>query len=199
MPMMYNYTPIDKSAKTTAKTIGISICNHEQYAGGDLLKQTKRNSYFKQLIDLLIKQTNYTLKVFIINGNESFGDTDPTNELLAAVDPKRYSIYPYTPNIKSTWDEISRCDFMISTRLHASIFACYANVPFVLIEYHRKCSDFLDDVGQHQALRVMDGEISPSETLQEVVRHLETPYIAPKKLTETIDRSLLNFTQTLEK
>jgi polysaccharide pyruvyl transferase WcaK-like protein len=198
MPMMYNHTPQNITSQSSAKTIGISICNYEQYTGGDLLKQTKRNSYFKELVRLLIKQTNYNLKVFIINGNESFGDTKATNKLLAGVDPKRYSIYPYTPNIKSTWDEISRCDFMISTRLHASIFACYANVPFVLIEYHRKCSDFLDDVGQHQALRVMDGETSPGQTLQEVIRHLEMPYTAPKRITETIDRALLNFTQTLE-
>ena len=27
--------------------------------------------------------------------------------------------------------------------------------------------------------------------------NIQTPYIAPKRLTETIDRSLLNFTQTL--
>lgn len=197
MPMMYKHTPLKVSTKATAKTIGISICNYEQYTGGNLSRQTKRNDYFKQLVDLLIAQTNYNLKVFIINGNNSFGDTNATNKLLEGVDPKRYKTYPYTPNIKSTWDEISTCDFMISTRLHASIFACYAGVPFVLIEYHRKCSDFLDDVGQHPRLRVMDGEISPTETLQQIIEHIEMPYTAPKRIKETIDRSLLNFTQTI--
>ena len=122
-----------------------------------------------------------------------------SNELMDGISKERFSIIPYFGNVKKTWDEISKCNLMISTRLHASIFACYANVPFILIEYHKKCSDFLNDVGQQEEYRVYDADVSPKETLNIVINILKNNYNKPSNLLETIALSKKNFTETLLK
>ena len=118
--------------------------------------------------------------MFIINGNKTFGDHKATNQLIKDIDSNRVTIVPYLSNVQETWNEISSCNLMISTRLHASIFACYAQVPFFLIEYHEKCSDFLSDVGQDESYRVYDAQVSPSSLLQKVNEILGDSYIKPK-------------------
>jgi len=198
LPIVYNTPKKELKANIVDKNIiGISICNHERYTGGDTKKEVKRNSYFKELVSLLLKNTNAHLNVFIINGNSTFGDLEISNELMSGFNEDRFSIIPYFGNVKKTWDAISRCDLMISTRLHASIFACYSNVPFILIEYHKKCSDFLIDVGQNEEYRVYDADVSPKETLGVVIEILENKYNKPTHLLETIALSQKNFTETL--
>ena len=184
---------------TEKKSIGISICNCESYYGGDLKKEINRNSYFKELVNLIITKTNAHLKVFIINGNSKIGDLKISNELMDGISQERFSIIPYFGNVEKTWDAISKCNLMISTRLHASIFACYANVPFILIEYHKKCSDFLNDIGQQEEYRVYDADVSPKETLNTVINILKNNYNKPTHLLETIALSKKNFTDTLLK
>ena len=42
----------------------------------------------------------------------------------------------------------SRSDLVISMRLHGAVLAYLLGVPFALNEYHQKCTDFCDDIGQ---------------------------------------------------
>ncbi len=179
------------------KTIGISICNYERYTGGDLEKERKRNSYFKQLIELLAKNTDANFKVFIINGNLKTGDWQISQELIENIDKKRIEIIPYLGNVEKTWNEILTCNLMISTRLHASIFACYANVPFMLLEYHKKCTDFLNDVGQSEKYRLYDAAVALDEIVPIIQEVLAGSYKAPLYRVETIALSKRNFTQTI--
>lgn len=197
LPLVYESSSQSVNIDKTQKNIGISICNYESYVGGDLKQETKRNLFFKELLNLILENTNVHLKVFIINDNPKVGDMKVTQELLEGVDKKRFTILPCSGNVKKTWDQISSCDLMISTRLHASIFACYSKIPFILLEYHRKCSDFLDDVGQDEMFRVYDAEKSPQEVLQTVEQVLNNDYKKPTNVQDTIDRSMLNFTKTI--
>lgn len=198
LPSVYETESLPKQANSTQKTIGISICNYERYKGGDRAKETHRNRFFKRVVQELLQQEDVFLKVFIINGNDTIGDKDATQELLQGIDAHRYEVVPYSGNVENTWHQIERCDFMLSTRLHAGIFACYAQVPFVLIEYHRKCSDFLTDVGQPEALRVYDAEKDPLLVAHTILNTIEENYEPPKNLLETIARSKRNFTETLK-
>lgn len=197
LPSVYQAESLPKQTMRTQKTIGISICNYERYKGGDLSKEKHRNHFFKLVVHELLQQENVLLKVFIINGNEAIGDMEATQELLQGIDANRYTIVPYSRNVETTWRNIETCDFMLSTRLHASIFACYAKVPFVLIEYHRKCSDFLTDVGQADDLRVYDAEKDPKQIAHTILETIQTNYTAPKNISKTIEKSKRNFTKTL--
>jgi polysaccharide pyruvyl transferase WcaK-like protein len=194
LPFVYENTFEFKAEPDKQPTIGISICNYESYKGGSLFKEQNRNAFFKEVIDLIAKHTNAHFKVFIINGNKKFGDHEATNQLIKDIDSNRVTIVPYLSNVEETWNEVKNCNLMISTRLHASIFACYAQIPFLLIEYHEKCSDFLSDVGQDESYRVYDGQVSPSSVLQKVNGILGGSYIKPKFINETIALSAKNFT-----
>lgn len=52
------------------------------------------------------------------------------------------------------WSAIDELDALVAVRLHAAVSAYLTSVPFLLVEYHPKCSDFLDDVRQDAGLRV---------------------------------------------
>lgn len=196
LPKIYGENKIPPNTKNTF-TIGLSICNYERYYQGDLKNEQKRNAYFKELVELLAKDKSVHFKAFIINGNSVFGDTEATHELLRDVSESQHEILPYNPNTHQIWKEIAECDFMLSTRLHASIFACYAAVPFMLFEYHKKCADFLQDVGQAEKYRLYDAETPMDQTLKTINDIRNGYFIAPSRIEETTERSLLNFTQTI--
>ena len=107
-------------------------------------------------------------KTVLYNLNQMIKNINYTKKLIKDIDSNRVTIVPYLSNVQETWNEVSSCNLMISTRLHASIFACYAQVPFFLIEYHKKCSDFLSDVGQDVNYRLYDAEITPKEVLLKI-------------------------------
>lgn len=179
------------------KVIGLSICNYESYTGGDLRKEKKRNDYFKKVVTQLSREKNTRFKIFIINNHHMMGDQKISQELAACLPSDRVEIIPYSFEVKKTWEAIAGCDFMLSTRLHGAIFACYANVPFMLLEYHRKCSDFLGDIAQDEAYRLYDAEKDISETVNTINAILHGEYTPPSAVKHTIERSLKNFTTTL--
>lgn len=199
LPKVYQNLPVAKSKNLDKKVIGLSICNHERYTGGDLSKEKKRNTFFKALVERLAKETDAHFNVFVINGNSHFGDLEISRELVANIDDSRCSVMPYTPNVKEAWDRIAACDLVITTRLHAGIFACYADVPFMMLEYHKKCSDFLADVGQDISYRLYDAEVSVEEILPKIVEILSGIHKKPSNIAETIALSERNFTETIPK
>lgn len=196
LPLVYEENKIPNK-NTSVKTVGLSICNYESYTGGDLSKEQKRNTYFRQLVEQIAQKTDVNFKLFIINGNAKTGDREVSKELMKNIDKNRIEIIPYLGNVEKTWEEIANCDLMISTRLHASIFACYAQVPFMLLEYHKKCSDFLNDVGQNNKYRLFDADVAIDEIFPTIEEILTGKYQAPLHLDETITLSQKNFTHTI--
>lgn len=186
-----------QTTPTSKKTIGISICKYESYTNGDLEREKKRIDYFKDLVEILEKNTEVNFKVFIFNGHPEMGDWKVSKELMSNIDPSRVVVIPYLSNVEKTWQEISSCSMVISTRMHASIFACYAKVPFMLLEYHKKCSDFLDDVGQYEKYRLYDAEADLNTVVPIIEEILNDSYQSPKYLDETVALSKRNFTHTI--
>tara|TARA_R100000306_G_C4379757_1_gene143619 strand:- start:1532 stop:2641 length:1110 start_codon:yes stop_codon:yes gene_type:complete len=186
--------------KTNKKIIGVSICNYESIVGGDLKMEEDRNKYLFYVLKELSKERDIRFRFFIFNGNKRFGDKQITMSYIQKLNSGNnldYEVIEYQSNVRATWDYISGCDFMISVRLHGAIFACYANVPFLLMEYHRKCTDFLKDVGQNEKFLLNSWNYSVStisNTILEVLN--ENNYIIPQNIQETKLRSTWNFTKT---
>src|SRR5690606_9225111 len=133
------------------------------------------------------------------NGNEMVGDKALTLETIIKLAPKSYEIVNYSRNTQDIWRSVADCDFMISTRLHAAIFACFSDTPFMLNEYHRKCSDFLEDVGYDDGYRLFDAEFDVADTSRKILAILNhsNSYIAPKYIAEMKSLALLNFNSIL--
>ncbi len=193
LPECFGEEKIDNNKNR--KTIAVSLCNYESYTSGDIKKEEKRNKFVQDVLKILAENKNIHFKFFIFNGNKSIGDEKLTHEIISKIPTQNISVVPYLNSVKATWDELKSCDFMFSIRLHGSVFACYADIPFILVEYHRKCGDFLEDVGYDSQQRVYDGNVSANETAQNIISCLNGNYKKPIKIQETIERAKLNFTK----
>lgn len=206
LPEVYNEagkTLIDNTT-TRKKTVGISLCNYERYIGGDLTKEKKRNSYILEVLEQLTDDREITFRFFIFNGNPVSGDAELTKDIIEKLSKKEhfnYEIIPYLSNVYETWKKINECNLVFSVRLHAAIFACFGNTPFFLLEYHRKCRDLLDDIGQHNHYRILDGEKEPAVLAHSMLRILNdrSEYINPLHIGQVTERALRNFTETYQK
>lgn len=54
--------------------------------------------------------------------------------------------------------ELSKCNFILGTRLHAGIIAYALNIPFMLVEYHPKCTEFLNTINHKYRYRIHDSK-----------------------------------------
>lgn len=199
LPQIYLNTKTKNA--TTLKRIGVSVCNYERYIkGGNKENETRRNTFIIELLKQLKKNKQFIFRFFIFNGNQKIGDEGLTREIIRnlQLESDRFDIIPYDPVTERTWNLIQDCDTVISTRLHASIFACFAKVPFFLIEYHRKCADFLQDVGQEEKYRLFDAEMNVGTVVEQILSAANGDYDSPKYVNEMQRKAILNFTLTLK-
>jgi len=180
------------------KIIGVSVCPVESLQKQmDIRHEMLRNDMIVELLKKIDAEGNVHFKFYVINGHPVHGDLNISKETIAKVNPKRFELVHYDPNTEETWKSIADCDFMISTRLHAAIFACFANTPFVLNEYHRKCMDFLDDVGYPRSFRLGNSQYSVDTTANQILDVLYHPdaYSFPTEVEEMKNLAYRNFTE----
>lgn len=177
------------------KVIGVSLCNYERYVKGDVVNETRRNKEITALLKQLDKKMeNIIFKFFVINGSPQRGDLPLTQETIQDVAFKNeVKIELYNSNTMSVWNNIAACDFVLTTRLHAGIFACFADTPFMMVEYHKKCTDFLDDVGQPNSYRINDAYFDHDYVLQSIGNILEKEQEIPIHKDMVIRKAELNF------
>ena len=193
----YIYTSNNVKILSEKKVIGISVCPVESISDISKIKNEMiRNTKTVELIKELDKSDNVHFKFLIINGNSLVGDANTTKEIIKRASPKSFEIVEYNKETQKMWNEILSCDFVVSTRLHAAIFACFSGTPFMLNEYHRKCEDFLENVGYDEKLRLFDNQYEPSKIACLILDILNdySNYKHPVKIEEMKDKAKLNFT-----
>lgn len=196
LPEIYGYQE-NLSLNNTQKTIGISVCPFESvHAGENIENEIRRNEQIINLIKSLDKREDILFKFYIINGNNRNGDKTLTQDVIKKAQPKKFTIVDYNRDTQAVWKDVNTCDVVIATRLHAAIFACFGNTPFMLVEYHKKCTDFLIDIGQSDQARIFDAEFEVEEKTDVVLSWLSdrSLYSKPSFLVEKIDQAKLNFT-----
>lgn len=194
LPDIYQYDLSSRRAKKE-KVIGVSVCNYERYTNGDTVNEERRNAAIVSLLKELDNRVNVTFHFFVINGSPNRGDAALTKETVTKVAFKnKVEIIDYNPNVRTVWEGIANCDFVLTTRLHAGIFACFANTPFMLVEYHQKCKDFLGDVGQPSCYRLDDARFEPENVIGSIQKLLEEEtWNLPLNRQAMIDKAYLNF------
>lgn len=185
-----------KSLDKHKKVIGISVCPVESIQNShNIHNEYRRNKKTIELIKQLDKLDKIHFRFFVINGHPISGDLKLTNEIISLANPKSFEIVNYQKKTKTMWDKVSSCDFVISTRLHAAIFACFSNTPFMLNEYHRKCTDFLETIEFEEKLRLYDSEY---DTKNKAILILDiinnTHRLNLTNYQHLIDKAKLNFT-----
>lgn len=193
LPDIYGITKNKINSKN--KTIGISLCNYERYINGDLKNESRRNLEVTNLLKRIDNELNINFKFFIINGNLAKGDKELTYETIKKINFKnKVEIEEYNHSTEQVWNQISCCDFVITTRLHAGIFACFSDTPFMMIEYHKKCTDFLNDVNQHNDYRLNDADFDQDNIVDSIINTLnQSNIILPSLKIKMKEKALLNF------
>ncbi len=197
LPEVYKDIPFNKEHNfENKKIIGISICPVESITNKNFIeKEEQRNKKIQELIKKLNSlHDNLIFRFFIINGHKNIGDENLTKKMIENLGIHNYEIVPYQNKVYDIWASIKNCDFMIATRLHAAIMAAYADVPFILNEYHQKCTDFVKDIGQNEAFIVGDADYNFNNLISSISGILleESKYNLTNK-EETQQLSLKNF------
>jgi len=71
------------------------------------------------------------------------------DELFARQTMKGLSVsqYSYTTKLETVARRVRSCDLFLGTRYHAHVFALANCVPFLSVQYARKCEEMQDDLG----------------------------------------------------
>ncbi|MDY0271262.1 MAG: polysaccharide pyruvyl transferase family protein [Advenella sp.] len=196
LPKVYS-TNTHITQKKEKKIIGISVCPFESISDPkNIANEIKRNKMLCQLLQAIDNEENIHFKFFIINGHKKIGDYSLTKNIIHLSKLNSFEIIPYQKETRLMWNEIKSCNFIISTRLHAAIFACFADIPFMLNEYHRKCEDFLETIGYEESYRLYNSEYSIKEKSQIILEILNNKnYIIPHAKDLAIKNAELNFTK----
>lgn len=141
--------------KKHSRTLGVSVCRYESLAGGDVGQEQLRNvAIFDGVSDFVIKH-NFNVKILVLNSNDYMGDFSLSKKLYDYLycNGVTAEIVEHVNPVESL-SHIAECEVFFSVRLHGAIAAYLLSVPFVLVEYHEKCRDFLDYIGFNSENRI---------------------------------------------
>jgi polysaccharide pyruvyl transferase WcaK-like protein len=159
--------------KKPQKLLGVSLCHYERYSSKNLENEERRESEILKVLNELKKNLEIKFRFFIMNGNSDTGDKEVTNNIVERLElePDRFEIKKYNTDTLQTVADIHDCNVMFTVRLHGAIFAASQNIPSLLIEYHKKCSDYLTDIGVAEEWRIGDMQ-SPLSRIVTIINTL---------------------------
>lgn len=131
------------------------------------------------------------IRVFVLNTHPDNGDIAVSDMFIAMLSASDVEYERVTSQIGplKVWESIAGCSSMISHRLHGAIAAYLAAVPFYLLEYHQKCTVFLDDIGVNRSKT----ESSLPAITEEIVRSLHTASSPKVSISEYRSKAMDNF------
>ena len=161
----------DYRRKNELKRVGLIHCPYETVRGLDAEYEIERDKNYMRLASLLAKQSSLQeIVVIVLNGHHSDGDNAKANDIINNLKGLNANVkltkQSYTDNPVLLLEAIEKLDFVITTRLHGAIFSHITQTPFVLFEYHRKCTDWLNEIGSPSEMRINDGSVTDSQFLK---------------------------------
>jgi len=196
LPRIYDNPDEQVPLKERKPIIGVSVRHYERHFGMSLENEERRE---KLLLETLRKTANVvdiTVRLFTFNAHPRKGDVEVMKYFAESVGEfASTEVVPYSNDPELMWQKVSQCDGFLAVRLHAGIFAAAARVPLLMVEYHKKCSDFLDDLGWPAQRRIGDFEVSSDRASKILIELLSAKQdYSQTNLDSLIDRAELNFT-----
>lgn len=196
IPKMTSNNKQINNSNHSQKIIGVSLCHYERYSSKNFEKEKKRENKIFEVLNKLKNDLTIKFNFFIINGNNISGDKEITHSFInnLKLNSNQYIVSEYTEDTIKTIEKISTCNVMFSTRLHGAIFAASLNIPSILVEYHKKCTDYLDDIGILEEWRIGDMKGDPSLIVKKLYNLINYQYndYYPNR-TELIKNAEKNF------
>jgi polysaccharide pyruvyl transferase WcaK-like protein len=143
--------------------IAVSLCHYERYNGGSLSKEKERESAVLNLIERIILENRNVEEIvfFQFNGSKNNGDIKIIQEFNDIINDKiNTRIVYYNSDTEEFCKQLNKCDFLIGMRLHSGILAYSLNIPFILVEYHNKCTEFLNTINDKYRFDIKNQNIN---------------------------------------
>lgn len=199
----YSYDKVKFRNKKDNFVIGISLCHYERYCQKDINKEEQREKIMKLLLDRIVeKHKGVVLRFFVFNNNKINGDNEITKEFSAFFKDKcKVEIVNYTEDTLWFWNEMKKCNLFIGIRLHSAIMSYMADIPFILFEYHEKCTEFLNSIGYSYKNRI-DTEkfdvVEYLEVVEKLIKHEYTYKLEPSEITEYVLKDIEECTNYMQ-
>ncbi|MFT4592400.1 MAG: polysaccharide pyruvyl transferase WcaK-like protein [Phycisphaerales bacterium] len=169
--------------------IGIAPC----FVAGD--DSWQNEILFKAFVDY-VESINLKVRVFVLNTHKIWGDYSSAAALCKELKGRNieFETYVSSEGPSLIWEKIAECEQMVSVRLHGAVTAYLNNIPFLLIEYHKKCTEFNNDVMGQTCDRVIFGKTDYNTLATELLAlgKRSKPLLTQEKY---IKESLLSFTE----
>lgn len=157
------YPDLLKSHKMNGKIkLGLSLTQYENRDSNinSSLNFEPRIYMIENIISRLISEGKLeSINIYIFNNNKNQGDIKLSEYFYKKF--KEFvncNLIPYSNDTYNTLKSFSNNDFIIGVRLHSAILAYSLNIPFILAEYHNKCTAFLNCINHNY--RFIEGSFS---------------------------------------
>jgi polysaccharide pyruvyl transferase WcaK-like protein len=181
--------------------IGVSLCRYESLSDSADGTEKLRFDRIRKTLSILARETGRKIILFVFN-TSYIGDVAISGDMRRALiqENVQSEVLVYDGDPIGFYQRVAGCAFMLGVRLHSAIFAYSAGIPFMLVEYHRKCTDFLDDIGYPHAMRAPAGFKPPEQAAAEIRQLMDAGSIEKIVVlppAQAREKAKLNFTEAV--
>lgn len=176
--------------------LGVSVCHFERLMGGDTVVEDRRNAALVEGLVRFAKRAGVRVRIFSLNSHPRWGDDVVSRQIQDRLEREGVEVEGSRAcdSLLGCWHGLAACTAVLSVRLHGAITAYLCGVPFALVEYHRKCVDLMDDIGQAAELRI-GAECTDPCVFEQVLGRLFREPVPPSLRRETYSaEAVRNFT-----
>jgi polysaccharide pyruvyl transferase WcaK-like protein len=181
-----------KKKKADQNLVGFALSDH-RILGRD---KDARSRIADAINRLLEANPQVRIKLFCFGKNKIHHDDIKFNKAILEKikQKKRINIEGYKRNTADMMDELCRCAWMVSMKLHGAVFAYTADVNLVLLDYHPKCRSFACEIQLPSDFIFNYSDFDPAELSAKVLSCLNSSGLNWKTpFQDLYKRSLLNF------
>ncbi len=197
--------PAASRSSSPGPVLGVSVMPFYRLAYGDATRdEALLGSIAEALRRLLADHPELSVRLICLQGRRS-RQAEPEDEsaaryVLERITPRgnnreRIELVPYNPNPLATYEEIAACDYLVGFRLHSSVFAYRAQIPWIMIDFHPKTAGFAEMIGLSEGARLRIEELTPQGLYQRLQNLLEGTIPSP---TVPLEEALADSRGTLE-
>jgi len=151
-----------------------------------------------QLVAEEVTRREISVRVFEFRGGDRESDRDLVRIFINTLKNAGIEVeyIPYMKNPTDTLLKIKECKWFIASRFHSALLAYLAELPMLIIPYHRKLIDLAHDIQLNpQALVDIEREGWHSKIKGQLADLLEnaTKYVAVRPITDAVEAAKRNF------
>jgi polysaccharide pyruvyl transferase WcaK-like protein len=124
------------------------------------------------------QEHKFLVRVFEFRGGQRESDKDLVRLFINKLRTLNIEVehFPYESNPLKTLRAVHECKWFVASRFHSAVFAYLAQVPQIIIPYHRKLIDFAHDVGLNNAVIPLEKNVWRSVFREKLIRLIREPY-----------------------